>query len=490
MFANPAQRHIVDTTYTDFGPRLGLAYQMRSKLVLRAGYGLFYNPTQCGTTGAGPVGNEGFQATTGYLDDDQSDGLTPWGRVSNPYPNGLLCPPGLRSATRPTSASALPNRYATPTSPPTRRPGARVSNTNFPGAGWLTPTTSAPAALTCTSTAPARCSTWGPGWNRKATPTGPALRTALGTYVANPYAGVINTPGCGICGPTIEAGNLLQPFPQFNGVAEPNPAVANSIYNAFQLKVEKRMSKGLSVMASYTNSKSIDDASVSTSTTWIGGFSSFRDPNSYKVERSLSEWDIPQVLQFSYIWQVPFGRGKKWGSGLNSIVDGFLGGWQTSGMWRFDNGQPISIGVTGATAPQGYGTTYPDMIGRLRTFPKSMWFKTNPITGSEYGYFSNASSALEVPAPYTIGNAPREQPNVRQPGTKNATLAIFKDIPLNKMREGSRLQIRAEAFNALNHPQFGGTNGIATTFGTGSFGNVDSQANSPRQIQMGLQLYF
>ena len=68
-----------------------------------------------------------------------------------------------------------------------------------------------------------------------------------------------------------------------------------------------------------------------------------------------------------------------------------------------------------------------------------------------------------VPAPYTIGNAPREQPNARMPGTNNATLAVFKDIPLNNLREGAKLQIRAESFNALNHPQFGG---IQTTFST------------------------
>jgi hypothetical protein len=258
--------------------------------------------------------------------------------------------------------------------------------------------------------------------------------------------------------------------------------VANSIYHAFQLKVEKRMSKGLSLMASYTNSKSIDDASVSTSTTWIGGFQSFRDPNSYKEERSLSEWNIPQVLQFSYIWQVPYGRGKHFGGNLNSVLDGFLGGWQTSGMWRFDNGQPISISVTGATAPWGYGTSYPDMIGKLQVNPKSEWFTK--------GYFANAASALAVPAPYTIGNAPREQPSVRIPGTNNATLALFKDIHLNKMREGAKLQIRAETFNAFNHPQFGG---IQAQFGNpipASFGDVTSQTNSPRQVQMGMQLYF
>ena len=111
----------------------------------------------------------------------------------------------------------------------------------------------------------------------------------------------------------------MQPYPQFSGASETDLPVANSIYEAFQLKVEKRMAHGLSAMVSYTNSKSLDDASVSTSTTWIGGFSSLRDPNSLRLERSLSEWDIPQVLQFTYIWQVPYGRGKHWGSNLNPL---------------------------------------------------------------------------------------------------------------------------------------------------------------------------
>jgi len=79
------------------------------------------------------------------------------------------------------------------------------------------------------------------------------------------------------------------------------------------------------------------------------------------------------------------------------------------------------------------------------------------------------------------------EPNTRVPGTKNATLSVFKEFSLNKMREGSKLQFRAESFNALNHPQFGG---IANTFGNGNFGDVASQVNQPRQIQLGLQLYF
>lgn len=204
-----------------------------------------------------------------------------------------------------------------------------------------------------------------------------------------------------------------------------------------------------------------------------------RDPNDRKLERSLSEWDIPQVFQISYIWQVPYGRGKHFGGNVNAIVNGFLGGWQTSGMWRFDNGMPVSVGVTGGSPLWGYSNTNPDQIAKLRVNPKSEWL-TN-------GYFVNGGSgSLIVPPDYTIANASRMEPNTRLPGTNNATLALFKDIPTH-IREGSRLQIRAEAFNALNHPQFGN---VANTFGNGNFGDVQSQVNAPRQVQLGLQLYF
>jgi len=485
VFASPAQRHITNTAYKDFGPRLGLAYQMRDKLVLRAGYGLFYNPTQWGTTGAGPVGNEGIDAVTNQLTSMNGDGVTPWSRINNPFPNGLLFPTGSSLGNKTNLGLSLNEPLRSSNIPPYSEtwsagfqyqlPGNVLIDANYIGTSGTHLYFHGAGTMQYLGT-----------WVEQEA-TNADLRTALGTYVPNPYAGVINTPGCGICGPTIAAGHLMEPFPQFSGITTPNPPWANSIYNAFQLKVEKRMSNGLSLMVSYTNSKSIDEASVSTSTEWIGGFGEMRDPNNLKLERGLSEWDIPQVLQLSYIWQVPYGRGKHFGGNLNSIVNGFLGGWQTSGMWRFDDGQPISISVTGATAPWGYSSSNPDQIGRLVKYSRSMWFKTNPYNGQPYGYFANASSALEVPPPYTVGNASRMEPNTRVPGTSNATLALFKDVPLNKMREGAKLQIRAESFNALNHPQFGG---ISATFGTGSFGNVDSQVNTPRQVQLGLQLYF
>jgi hypothetical protein len=111
--------------------------------------------------------------------------------------------------------------------------------------------------------------------------------------------------------------------------------------------------------------------------------------------------------------------------------------------------------------------------------PKSLWLTK--------GYFANANSVLSVPPDYVVGNAPREQPNVRKPGTNNASLSLFKQFSLNMLREGSRLEFRAEAFNALNHVVFGGP---ASTFNGGGFGTVTSQANAPREIQLALRLYF
>jgi len=461
VFATSSHRHITNTAAHDVGPRLGLAYRIKDKLVFRAGYGLFYNPTQWGTTGAGPVGNEGFEPTTGWVTTRNSDGSTPWSRLSDPEPDGLLPVLGSSLGVKTNLGVGINEPLPTSNVPPYSQTWSGGFQYELPG-NWLVDaeylgTKGTHLYFHGAGTMQA-LGTW-----VEQEATNPALRTALGTMVSNPYYGVITTPGCGICGPQIAAGNLLRPFPQFNGVSTPNPPWANSIYNAFQLKVEKRMSHGLTLLASYTNSKSIDDSSVSTSTEWIGGFGAMRDPNNLKLERSLSEWDIPQVFQLSYVWQLPFGRGRKLGTTWNPVVNAVLGGWQTSGMWRFDGGQPISLGVTGATAPWGYGAGNPDQDGTLKVNPKSQWF-TN-------GYFANANDVLYVPPPYSIGNASRMEPNTRVPGTKNATLSVFKEFGLNKMREGSKLQFRAEAFNALNHPQFGG---ISNSFASGNFGDVTS----------------
>jgi hypothetical protein len=477
VFATNSHRHITNTAAHDFGPRLGIAYRISNKLVFRSGYGLFYNPTQWGTVGAGPVGNEGFEPTTGWLTTMNGDGVTPWSRLDNPEPAGLLPVLGPALGAQTNLGIGINEPLLTSNVPPYSQTWSGGLQYELPG-NWLVDAEYLGTKGTHLYFHGAGTMQYLGTWVEQMA-TNANLRTELGTYVPNPYYDVITTPGCGMCGPTIQAGHLIEPFPQFSGISTPNPPWANSIYNAFQLKIEKRMSRGLTLLASYTNSKSIDDSSVSTSTEWIGGFGAMRDPNNLKLERSLSEWDVPQVFQVSYVWQLPFGKGKSIGTSWNPVVNAVLGGWQTSGMWRFDNGQPINLGLTGGTAPWGYSASDPDQDGTLKVNPKSRWFTQ--------GYFANANQVLYVPPPYTIGNASRMEPNTRVPGTKNATLSVFKEFPLNKMREGSKLQFRAESFNALNHPQFGC---IANTFNSGNFGDVACQANGPREIQLGLQLYF
>lgn len=171
--------------------------------------------------------------------------------------------------------------------------------------------------------------------------------------------------------------------------------------------------------------------------------------------------DVPQVSQFSYVNQFPIGKGKMFGSNWNSVVDAVLGGWQTNGLWRFDDGMPLVLTVSTSRALPTYGTQRPNLLGTLTRNNGSNWLSQ---------YFANPQNAV-TPAAFTVGNAPRELSTVRAPGTATTALSLFKRFPL-PIREGSMLEFRAEAFNALNHPQFGAP---SVTVGSSAFGKVTSQ---------------
>jgi hypothetical protein len=241
--------------------------------------------------------------------------------------------------------------------------------------------------------------------------------------------------------------------------------------------LDKSFSNGLQFLVTYVNSKSLDDESIpSNGNSFLGGNSSaVLNPNNLSLQRSLSAFDIPQVLQLSYVYELPIGRNRPYLRNLHPVLNALIGGWQTNGMWRFDNGQPIMLGLSGGQALPGYGQR-PQLSGTPARSTGADWLNQ---------YFANPE-VFSVPAAYTLGNAPRAL-NVRAPGTANATLSLFKDFTLNSIREGMRVQYRLESFNALNHPQFCGP---SATVGTGTFGKVTCQANSPREVQMALKLYW
>ncbi|MEJ2009424.1 MAG: carboxypeptidase-like regulatory domain-containing protein [Acidobacteriota bacterium] len=488
-FASPSNRYAVNPAYHNFAPRFGFAYSFWHHTVVRGGYGLFYGTPDYTAHGTGLGTNTGFLQTTGWLTSYQGNGYTPWGTLSNPFPasnatasnpfpnatGGLILPPGSSLGLLTDLGTGITGYVRQWNAVPYMQTWSFGVQHQFGSVLVDTEYVGTKGTHLYFSSAGGQ-NFFGP-WIESASAS---QIQALDTYVKNPFNGVITTPGCGICGGYVQAAQLLSPHPQFSGIGGPNPPWANSHYNALQIRVEKKFSHGLQVLANYTWEKTMDDASVSGSnTTWLGGTAPTpQDPNDNAQEYSISEYNVPQVLTFSYVYQLPFGKGKHWGSGWNRLEDAILGGWQTQGLWRFDTGQPLEITSNSNTPLPSYGPQRPNLLGPLGVNNCNETCKLNQ-------YFANPQNAQE-PAPRTLGTAPRVL-NIYAPGTKDADLSIFKNIPVPELGEAGRVQIRVEAFNSFNHVQFGRPN---TTVGQGSFGQTYSQANSPRQVQIGLKVEF
>src|SRR5581483_10985067 len=270
--------------------------------------------------------------------------------------------------------------------------------------------------------------------------------------------------------------NPAQPTPVISRT--PYPAFANaldfydhtgiSVYHAFLARAEHRFSHGLSLLAAYTLSKSIDDAS------FAGGITPqpAEPQNSYNLaaERGLSYFDSPHRFVTSLIYQLPIGKGHAlFASGLMS---GALGGWEISGIGQYQTGTPMSILVPGDPANVGVGTQRADVVGD----PLPSGF----VRGGAARLAFN-TSAFRMPAAGMFGNSGRN---------------IIRDAPLNDWdlglsktflaTERTRLQFRAESFNALNHTQF---QLFGNVLGTPTFG-VWNSARDPRTFQFGIKAYY
>jgi hypothetical protein len=468
-----APRTIFDTDKNDFAPRVGLSYRVGQKTVIRSGYGIFYGVNKYGASG--PLGALGYTMNTNVTGTYQHDNETPWSRLINPFPDGLLMPPGISLGASTNlgmdmSGIAFRNWNTTPyeqswsfgvqrqlpfdTVFDANYVGKKGTHLYFGGAGTMSylPQNIAQDFLTR------------PGYYNE--------------MVANPFYGIITDPNSSLSGPEISRVNLYRGYPQYSYTSMFEPPWANSIYHALQVRVEKRFSRGLQFLTTYTWSKSIDNASVMGSgTTWLGGTtSSLPNPYNFHLERSVSEFDIPHALQISYVWELPIGRGKAIGRDWHPVLNAIAGGWMTNGVWRFAKGMPISLGLDGGQSIPTFGGQRPDLVGPLK--------RADNWTLDQY--FADPTVA-QKPAQYAYGTAPRMLDSVRQPGTNVASLSMFKEFSLSALREGSRLEFRAEAFNALNHPQFCGPH---ATVGQDSFGKITGQCNTPREGQMALKLYF
>jgi hypothetical protein len=192
------------------------------------------------------------------------------------------------------------------------------------------------------------------------------------------------------------------------------------------------------------------------------------------ADRSVSANDISQLLVISYVYELPFGKARRFGNSWNRPVNAVLGGWQMNGIGTFETGLPLAL-TTQNSSDSGSGVLRPNNNGHSAKLSGSVISRLNE-------YFN--TSVFSQPAPFTFGSTGRTLPDMRAPGEKNFDLSLFKNFrPIERMT----IQFRAEAFNAFNRVQFGAPN---TTLSSAQFGVISTQANSPRTIQFALKVLF
>jgi hypothetical protein len=278
--------------------------------------------------------------------------------------------------------------------------------------------------------------------------------------------------------PTIPRLNLLRPYPQFDGVFTGLPLLAaNSWYNSLQVRFQKRASHNLSFEGNYTFSKATDDSS-SGANAWVGNLQ-FDNPqvlDNLKVEHGISANDATHRFTMAVIYDLPFGRGRWIGGGMNRVADAFVGGWSLDGFVTFQSGQPIAIQM--ASPLLADGNQRPNVIcSNVRT---GISFGRAAATGEPY----INTDCFEDPGDQVPGNAPRHFSNLRGPGIRNLDLSLSKEFSIS---EDMKLQIRAEMFNATNTPRFAFPN---AAWGAEGFGLVELTTGNFRKMQFGARFQF
>jgi hypothetical protein len=257
----------------------------------------------------------------------------------------------------------------------------------------------------------------------------------------------------------------LRPYPQFGNITF-NTSRGDSHFEGLIARVEQRFSHGLSFLMSYMHGKSIDDT-PGTPYNVTPSRSSAMDPTNFSMERGLSGFDIRNRLVFSPVYQLPFGKGKAFWSN-NRVGGAIAGGWEVSGILSLQNGRPFTALVSKDNANVLGSVDRPIVIGDGNAGPETVqqWINISAFALSPAG---------------TFGNAGRN--NLIAPGFENLDLVLSRVI---QVRERLGVQIRVEAFNTFNHPNF---DSPVQTFDNPSFGSIQ-QAEASRQLQFGLKLKF
>ncbi len=480
-----------------FGPRLGFAYSINSKTVLRGGYGIFYQPLKEGSfadqDGLGFFNRQTVNVTNGGPTQIDS-GVTRIFPPSGPFTpdgqnnqNGVILVPA--NSGRPGDiqtwnldvqrqlASNLAVSVAYVGSKGTHLPALNVIpnqvNPSFlPLGNELTMNATCLSAGTCPNS------------------------IAAGVTLPYPtFKGNIN--------------QILRPFPQYGDFNQEDNSFTpdrsgNATYHAMQVRVDKRFASGLSFLVAYTVSKNLTDAdSAGPGVSGFIGTNSFIGQNSYnrRNEKAVSQLDTPQSLVASFFYELPVGRGKRYlNSGAASRV---VGGWYVSGIATYKSGQPTEVyGPCGGTAGDVlFAGCHFTGLARVNVLPGVSQTNTSSNFNTGTTPFWNPA-AFTVAAPLAFGNEGRSLPHARTFGARNEDFTLGKKT--NLFGERALVDFRASFFNIFNRHIYSAPGGFSPNLGTPftpaggpgcsgplacGFGAV-TDSSGPRTIQFGLKIEY
>jgi hypothetical protein len=438
---NGAPRTPFDTDYNNWQPRIGAAYQINSKIVMRGGYGMFFtNPISRGSA-------NGFSLQTPFVSSLDA-GRTPANTVGNPFPQGVLKPTG-SSLGMETFIGQSPSFADARTRTPYIHQFSFGFQVQLP---WLM---TLDASYVGSRTKGVQIPK---GFNELSVEALALGATQLNARVANPFEGL--APGTGINAATIPRQQLLRPFPQFNSFDMLDRNDGSVWYNSLQMSLEKRYSHGLTAIVSYTLSKNVEAIQ-------------YLNAQDAGPGRTLTAWDRPHRLTIAPIYELPFKAQNRWWNGV-------VGGWQTVFTTTVQSGAPMSIP----------GDVY--LLGdpRLENPTWDRLFKTGVIdvNGTVRNVGQGEQPVFQVRPPFTLRTTPLRYGNLRNQWATTFDYSVIKKVSIS---ERMKAQFRVEAFNVFNTPVFSANPNLTpTSVNFGKLFRDNGQSNGPRIVQLGFRFEY
>ncbi len=441
--ANGQPRELWKKNQNLFMPRFGFAYSLTPKTVIRGGYGIFFDAL--GVTNV-HVNQTGFSQSTDLVA-SIDNGLSYAANLRNPFPGTLLTPRGAAGGLATNLGQDVNFFDENTTSSYMQRfqvavqrelPGRMLIETSYVGnrgtrmqvARDLNPI---PERYLSTSLVRDQNAI-----------------NFLSAQVTNPFYPLL--PKTNLASTTVARAQLLRPYPQFSNVLS-NQNVGYSWYHSMQARFEKRFSAGLSASVSYTWSKLMEATS-------------FLNPFDLRPEEVISAQDRTHRTTFNWLYELPFGRGKLLAGPSNKVASTLLSGWQFQGIYTNQSGAPLGFGNSIFAGNIKDVTSGEENVNR--------WFNVDA------GFERNSARQLAS----NVRRLSSRFSGIRADGPNNWDLSFIKNTQVS---EGVQLQFRAEAINAMNHPQFTAPN---TNPANTAFGVVTGEFAWPRVVQFGLKVLF